>query len=159
MMDLQRIFTKYFWSLFGVVGVVLFWAGIWDGLGSLPYISNYWVSLIVGIAMLGSSGLFVKQFGAEDTGNKQLLLLHHVSKHPFKHQFNINYYDKIQRKHLQVNASNLAKIEHDSFLVMRDKHGETFIPIHRVKSVFHKNKEIHSVQHLKQHLKQQKNKK
>ena len=153
MMDWKRIVTKYFWSLFGVVGVVLFWAGIWDGLGSLPYISNYLVSLAVGLVMLGSSGLFVKQFGSEEGTTQQLLLLYHISKHPFKHQFRIRYYDKILRKHVHLNASKLAKIEHDSFLVMRDKQGETFIPLKRVKNIFHKNKEIDSIQHLKQHFK------
>ena len=43
---------KYFWSLFGVVGIVSFWAGIWEGIAGLPYIVNPLISLIVGITLL-----------------------------------------------------------------------------------------------------------
>src|SRR3989338_6511432 len=149
--DLIGNLRKYFWSLFGVLGVVLLWSGIWDGLGGLPFISNPLVSLGMGLVMLVSSGLLTKEFdplhGAEE---KQVSILHRMSQHPLKHQMNIKYYDKIQKKHLHVSAKNLHRVEKDAFLVLKEKNGELFIPLHRITTMYHRDREIKTLDHLKQ---------
>ena len=51
---------KYFWYLFGIMGVVFFWSGTWDGLGNLGPLVNPLVSLVVGVVLLSLSGIIFK---------------------------------------------------------------------------------------------------
>lgn len=133
---------KYFWSLFGVLGIVFFWAGIWDGVGGLPYISIPWVSLLVGLAIILFSGLIFKQidpFGGEEI-TKISDALHQVHQHPLKQEFTIHYYDKIKKKNIQVSAEKLDRIEKETFLVLKQADKELFIPFSRVKEIWHQGK-------------------
>ncbi len=136
---------RYFWYFFGTLGVVFFWAGVWDGfIGPGPYLSRPWVSALVGAAMLAFSGLLRKE--AADplrAAEKQLhATLHKVRNHPQKHEFHIQYEDHLRRKKVLLKADRLQRIE-KGFLVLYGKgKEEMFVPIHRVINVFHKGKEF-----------------
>lgn len=129
------------WSLFGAVGIIAFWAGVWEGLGGLPYIEKPWVSLIIGLVMLSVSGLIYKQFDAIEEMEKAVQeVMHKVHKHPQKHEFHIKYQDKMQHKEILMKADKLKSIE-KGFLVFLEKGGkEIFVPIHRITHVLHKGK-------------------
>lgn len=130
---------RYFWSTFGVIGIVLFWAGVWDGIGSLPYLENPLISLIVGLLIF--SGLIFKEFDPHGKNEKGIIAtVHHVHKHPNKHLFSFKYFDKIKNKHTIISAENLERIEKDLFLVFRQAGNEVFIPLHRIKDTLHKGK-------------------
>jgi len=135
-------FKRYFWSFLGVLGVVCFWAGVWDGVGYLPYLDNPLISLFVGLIILASSGLIFKEFQPLSDLNKEInLVLYKVIKHPNKEKFDIKYDDKLRDRHIIVNAKNIHKVEKNSFIVIHDKNKkEKFIPIERVKEILHQGK-------------------
>ncbi len=131
---------KYFWTLFGIIGVVLFWIGVWEGIGGLPYISNPFVSLITGLVMFTLSGVIFKEFNPLQSMEKSALsVLQTISTHPQKHEFHISYKDKIKNKEFKFKGDKFKRIEKD-FLVFLEEGKEIFIPIHRVTEIFHKNK-------------------
>lgn len=135
-----ELVKRYFWSIFGVVGVVAFWAGIWDGIGSLPYLSNPLISLAIGLLMLTFSGLIFKEFNPlKEAEESVMVILHKVHKHPLKHQFHIRYFDKIKKKPLLFQATKLKKLE-KAFLVLEHEGKELFVPAHRVTEILHKKK-------------------
>ena len=131
---------KYFWYLFGTIGVVFFWAGVYDGLGRLPIIENPWVSLILGITMLSLSGVLLKGsnplWEAETPVKTQAKKIHH---HPQKHEFHFKYEDHLKKKELTIPAGKLQRIEKE-FLVFLDQGKEVFVPLHRVTEILHKGK-------------------
>lgn len=131
----------YFWALIGVIGIVLFWAGLWDGVGNLWFLQNPLVSLIAGLLILASSGLILKEFDplkAEE--QKASAALHTVHKHPQKHEFHIMFHDRLKKRDLLYEAEHLKQIE-KGFLIFVMKEGkEIFVPIHRVKEILRKGK-------------------
>mgnify|MGYP001608910969 CR=1 FL=1 len=131
----------YFWAGFGVLGIVFFWAGIWDGIGSLPYLENPLISLIAGIVILASSGLLLKEFDpTKEEEQKKHKIMYEVHRHPEKHLFQIKFRDRISKKERMIGAKSLRKIE-KGFLVFVEKEGkEIFVPIHRITEVMHKEK-------------------
>jgi hypothetical protein len=132
--------SRYFWAVLGVIGVVMFWAGTWDGLGSLPYLQNPLVSFFVGLLILLVSGLIFKEFdpiGKKDSG--KILTAHKIHHHPEKHHIQVKYYDKIKKSHILISATKLKRIEKEAFLVFEHEKKEFFLPIHRVKEILHKN--------------------
>jgi len=132
---------RYFWSIFGVLGVVLFWAGVWDGIGYLPWFHNPLVCLLVGFVILGASGILFKEFDPLGMSEKKKILsLHHVYSHPQRHQFSIKYYDHIKRSNITISAKKLRKIENEAFLNIEEAGKEVFIPIHRIKEIFRNGK-------------------
>ncbi|MBU1112137.1 MAG: DUF504 domain-containing protein, partial [Nanoarchaeota archaeon] len=131
---------RYFWSLFGVIGVVALWAGVWDGVGYLPYLSNPLISLIVGLAILIFSGLIFKEFDPfADSDNAAALVLNKLKGHRRKNEFEMKYHDRMKNKHISINASKMKGLE-KSFVVFQSPHKEIFIPLHRVKEITHKGK-------------------
>lgn len=132
---------SYFWYIFGIMGVVFFWTGVWDGIGNLGPLQNPLISLIVGLVMLTLSGFIFKESGMFGSGEKAIEnILQGVHHHPQKHEFHIKYLDKIKGKHLHLEASKLKSIEKE-FLVFLDNTGkEIFIPHHRVMEILHKGK-------------------
>lgn len=132
---------KYFWYVFGLIGVVFFWAGVWDGLGRIhPLVSNPFVSLVIGITMLGLSGVIFKDanplWEIEKPVKSEARKVH---QHPLKHEFHFKYQDRVKNKELLLHAAKLKRIEKD-FLVFFDKGKEVFIPLHRVTEILHKGK-------------------
>ncbi len=154
--------VAYWWYFFGVIAVILFWAGVWEGvaglpescrycpevwekLGWLPYLSNPFVSLAIGIVMLLLSRFIFKGSDpiqeAEKAAQKAL---HQVHTHPQREEFHFKYFDKIKQKHMLVRADKVKKIER-GFLVMLEKGKEWFIPVHRVNEILHKGKSYHKL--------------
>lgn len=134
-------FKKYFWYIFGTIGVVFFWAGVWDGLGNIhPLLSNPWISFIIGITMLGLSGIILKDtnplWEVEKPVKSEAKKVHH---HPQKQEFHFKYADHVKNKEILIHAGKLKRIEKE-FLVFLDKGKETFIPMHRITEILHKGK-------------------
>lgn len=50
------------YAIVGGVGIVLFWRGVWHSADSIPYLSNSWVSTLVGSIILLLTGVFVSAF-------------------------------------------------------------------------------------------------
>lgn len=139
MIDWEDV-KKYFWYLFGTIGVVFFWAGVYDGLGYLPIIEKPLVSLIVGIAMLSLSGVLLK--GANPLWEPEKPVktaAKKVHRHPQKHEFHFKYEDKVKNKDILIHAHKLQRIEKE-FLVFLDQGKEVFVPMHRVTEIMHKGK-------------------
>ncbi len=136
---------RYFWFLFGVIGVVFFWAGVWDGVGYLPYLESPWLSIIIGAVMLASSRkLFKEADPIKAAERKAHQVLHTVHTHPQRHLFHIKYHDKLQKQDVIINAAKIHKIEKE-FLVLLENGREFFIPIHRVREILHKGKTYHKL--------------
>ncbi len=139
MINLEKV-KKYFWYVFGLIGVVFFWAGVWDGLGNLSYLQNPLISLAVGIIMLTISGFIFKESNPFWGKEKAVMtILQKVHAHPRKHEFHIKYHDELKKKEIIYRADKLKAIEKD-FLVFLEKGKEVFVPTHRVKEVLHKGK-------------------
>lgn len=49
-------------SMFIATGMILFWKGLWEGVGSLPVLDNAWVDLFIGAVMLTLSGVIFSEF-------------------------------------------------------------------------------------------------
>ncbi|PIN75210.1 hypothetical protein COV17_04075 [Candidatus Woesearchaeota archaeon CG10_big_fil_rev_8_21_14_0_10_36_11] len=136
-MDTTNV-KQYFWYLFGIMGVVFFWAGVWDGLGNLYILQNPLISLLVGVVMLTLSGVIFRDtnplWGKRD---KKSSILNKLHTNPNKHLFDIIYHDKAQNKEINFNAGKLTKIEKGHLVIIEDGK-EIFIPKSRVISLLNK---------------------
>ncbi|MEK6899604.1 MAG: hypothetical protein AABX05_00625 [Nanoarchaeota archaeon] len=131
---------KYFWYLFGVMGIVFFWTGTWDGLGNLGWLVNPLISLIVGLAMLGLSGIIFKDSNPLWEAEKPIKTeAKKVHNHPLKHEFHFKYKDHMKNKEYLLHAKKLDRIEKE-FLVFLEEGKEVFVPLHRVTEILHKGK-------------------
>lgn len=140
-MKLREQDKHFLLSIVVATGIILFWKGIWEGIGGLPVIGSPWVSLFVGFAILTFSGILFKEFdplgGLERTREKMMQM---INEHPKKHEFHIIYHDKIKKQDIKIHAKDLKGIE-KNFLVISNKSGqELFVPIHRVKEILHNSK-------------------
>lgn len=141
MKPIPEAVRHYFWSFFGAVGMICFWAGVWEGIGELPILDNPLISLAVGMAILIASGFFFKEFDPLEEAEKSISkIVNQIRSHPRKEKFHIRYYDKISRKNLALRGDTLKRIE-KGFIVLVDKtKKETFVPIHRVTEILHQDK-------------------
>ncbi len=130
---------QYFWYVFGIMGVVFFWVGVWDGIGSLPYIQTYWISILAGLGMLALSGFIFRGNPLWGRGDKIESVLHRVHSHPQKHEFHIKYLDKLGNKEILVNMGKVKKIE-KGFMVIVEQGRELFVPPHRITEILHQGK-------------------
>lgn len=131
---------RYFWSLFGITGVVIFWVGIWDGIGTLPYLGDPLVSFVAGLIILIVSGLIFKELDPSSEAEKSVnVALGRLSGHPKKREFQVKYYDQVRNKHLVFKGDKLKSLE-KSFMILKSKKKEIFIPVHRVKEITHRGK-------------------
>ena len=133
---------RYFWSVFGVIGVVMVWAGIWEGLGGLPYLESPLLSLLLGSVMLLLAGFFNQTLNPLQAAERSVnRVLHLIKAHPKKHEFHLRYHDHLRKKAIQIRMDTFRGIEKGAFLVLHDpKKGEIFIPAHRVREILHKGK-------------------
>lgn len=141
-MPMQEEFKRYFWYALGVLGVLLFWAGFWDGVASLPYLENPFLSLAVGILLLSLSKKIFKEADFFSSSREEIMIPATVKKvlsHPQKNEFQFKYNDTLKNKEQIMHARNLKRVE-KGFLVFLDKGREVFIPLHRISSVTHKGK-------------------
>lgn len=131
---------KYFWYLFGIMGIVFFWTGTWDGLGNLGPLANPLVSLLVGVVLLSLSGVIFKDANPLWEIEKPVKAeAKKVHRHPQKHEFHFKYEDRLKNKELLVHAQKLQRIEKE-FLVFLDQGKEVFVPLHRVTEILHNGK-------------------
>lgn len=131
------LLKEYFWYIFGVIGVVFFWIGVWDGVGYLPYLENPWLSLVLGFTLLTVQAVvFRKTNPLWGEAKKVKQILHGVHTHPEKHTFHIKYTDHVRRHELKFSAKKIKSIEKD-FLILVDRGQEWFIPFHRVTEILH----------------------
>jgi len=150
-MAIMEGFKHYFWGLFSIIGVVFFWAGVWDGVGNLGPLVNPLVSLAVGILLLSLSGVIFKETNPFwEPADPVKIALETVHKHPEKHLFHIRYHDRLKNKELLYEAKKLKKIE-KGFMIFVDKDYEVFIPTSRVTEILHKGKTHWKTQHASAH--------
>lgn len=131
---------RYFWYFFVVLGVILFWTGVLDGVGKVGYLKNPLVSLFLGTVMLLIGGIVRKT----DNVNQQELVAHNVLReihhHPLKHEFHVKYYDKMKQKEVLIGGTQLHRLEKGFMVLLEEGGKELFIPIHRVTEVLHQGK-------------------
>lgn len=127
---------KYFWFLFGVMGVVFFWTGLWDGVGNIGYLANPLVSLGVGVLMLTLSSFIFKDVTPLDEIKQGEIIYDRIHRHPSRQELSVTYLDKASNKIVNLPAHNLKKLEKD-FLVFVGQGGEIFIPANRIKEITH----------------------
>ena len=139
MVDLEDA-KRYFWYIFGILGTLFFWAGMWDGLGSIGFLKNPFISLVIGLILLSLSGVIFKDanplWEVEKPVKAEAKKVHH---HPLKHEFHFKYEDHLKKKELTIHAGKLKRVEKE-FLVFLDKGKEVFVPLHRVTEILHKGK-------------------
>ena len=144
-MPLREQDKHFLWSLYAAVAVIFAWKGLWDVVYLVPFFpkaSIPFVALAVGSFMLVFSGLIFKEFdplgGLSKAADK---IAHQVYNHPEKKQFQIKYYDKVQKKSVTLSAEHIQKIERDALVVKHpQKKQEVFIPLHRLTEVMFKRK-------------------
>ncbi len=132
---------RYGWYFFGVMGVIFFWTGVWDGVGKLSYLKNPLVSLLLGLMMITLSKYIFKGADPMQEAEKSIEHTLHVAyNHPQKQDFHIKYHDKIQQKNILLRVDKIKEIE-KGFLIVLDKgQKEFFIPIHRIREILHNGK-------------------
>lgn len=132
---------RYSWFTFGILGVVFFWTGVWDGIGGLPYLNNPLISLLVGIFLLGISKFVLRGadpfWGGEE--NRVINAVQKVKKHKLSHEFDIKFKDKTKHQTQSIKANKLKDIE-KGFMILIEEGKEIFIPMHRVTEILHKGK-------------------
>jgi len=133
----------FLWSIYSAVSVILIWKGIWEGIYYIPYINDPFVFLFIGLSMLTFSGLVFKEFdpfGGLQRGISKTM--HIIQNHPHRHDFQIKYYDKSQKKKIIINGDQIKAVERGALVIQHPrKHQEQFIPIHRIIEVLYKGKQ------------------
>lgn len=131
---------QYFWFVFSIMGVVFFWVGIWDGIGSLPFISTWWISLLTGLTLFAFSGIFLKENNLfKNVTNPAIKIVHAIYNHPEKHLFEIKYFDRVKKKDKTLAGHHIKHLE-KGYAVFIDNGYEQFLPLHRITEIFHKGK-------------------
>lgn len=141
-MPLRESDKHFLWSLYYAIGIILIWKGIWEGIGSLPLLELPFVSLFVGLVMLTFSGLLMREFdplGGLEKGVQNMM--HGIHQHPQKEEFIISYFDNKKNKEVKIEAHKLRLIE-KNVMSFHDKGKEVFIPMHRIRRIHRKGKEI-----------------
>jgi hypothetical protein len=151
--------NKYFWYIFGVLGVVFFWAGLWDGSAQLQEIltekyydeaegptsplyclSSPFVFLVLGLILLAISGTIFRGSANPLWGEIDPIhtAVNEVWNHPSREEFIIHYYDNVQNKIMTAPAANLKEVEKE-FMVFVVNNQEIFVPFRRMKAIMRKN--------------------
>ncbi len=127
---------KYFWHLFGVIGIVFFWTGMWDGVGNLGPLKNSLVSLGIGLVMLTLSSFIFKEVTPLEDAKLGEIIYQKISQHPAKHELGLTYHDKGINKPMTLAVHNLKRLEKDFFVFIKEGK-EIFIPANKVKELTH----------------------
>ncbi|MEM4263270.1 MAG: RNA repair domain-containing protein [Candidatus Woesearchaeota archaeon] len=139
-MSIKSIFTiresdKHFLlALIAVTGVVFFWRGLWGVLDITPILSNFFVSLAIGLAIMTFSGIIYREFMPEEEPLTPVIdIIKDIFKSPIEErkQCIIEYYDSLMKAHKKIAHTIIKKLEHD-YAVIEQKGEEFFIPIHRI---------------------------
>lgn len=132
---------QYFWYLLGIMGVVFFWTGIWDGIGNLGWLKHPLASFFLGVGLLTLSPLFFKEKGSFwKEGKSAPQILSDIQNHPEKHLFHISYHDQLKKSKVLFPAKQLRTIEKEFMVFVDQEKREVFIPLHRLREVLYKGK-------------------
>lgn len=140
-MVLREQDKHFLWSIFAGVAIILFWKGIWEGIGSLPLLENPWVSLFVGFTMLTFSGIIFKELdplGSLEKSTQKVMQF--IAGHPKKQEFHIVYRDRTKKQDVVIKANKLKEIEKNLLVIVEKDGSEFFVPMHRIKEIRHKGK-------------------
>ncbi|MBI2573749.1 DUF504 domain-containing protein [Candidatus Woesearchaeota archaeon] len=135
----------FLWSMYSAAAIILAWKGVWEGIYVIPVVSDVigdpFVFLFIGLTMLTFSGLVFKEFDPLGGMEKALVTrFEGIMAHPQKNQFKIKYYDKVQKKEVEVPAVSISQLDETALIVVLPTKQEFFIPIHRVKKIFQNDK-------------------
>ncbi len=132
---------KYGLSLIAFIAIVLFFDGVYGGIGGLPIIEEWWASITIGLTMLALSGFVYKLSEPLDSIEEiASSALHPLSDHPEKHNFSIIYMDKVAKKNLNLPLHNLIKVDAKSAIFKNELGQEIFIPLSRITHAMYKDK-------------------
>ena len=136
---------QYLAALVVIIGIVIFWRGIWDTLYLIPIVENPFVSLFIGLLIITLSGVIFKEFDplSRKTAKTMEILNEMVSRKGKKDGYEILYLDEKKKSALPVSNSKIKKMEHN-FLVIEEKDRELFIPVHRIQKIKQDGKTIWS---------------
>lgn len=141
-MKLREQDKHFLWSIFAAMGVIFVWKGLWEGLYEIPYLGEPWVALFIGFAMLTFSGMIFREFDPLGGLGKSVdKIVHQLKAHPRKNEFQVKYYDRLQKKDVLVQAGRIRRLEKGSLVVEHEnKRQEVFIPVHRITEVLYQGK-------------------
>ena len=122
---------KYGIYVFGILGVAIFWGGLWGTAHLL--VPQVYITFLIGLFLLAFANTIKEKI---DTSHEKGMntFLGKLKKHPQKHKYHIKYYDKIKKHHVKVNAGKFHKLE-KSHLIFLDGKKEFFVPLSRVKEI------------------------
>lgn len=129
---------RYFAALFVVIGVIIFWRGVWDTLYEIPIMNNPYVSLFIGLAVITFSGVIFSEFDPLKARMERTLdILHTIVRHKGskKKKYLLKYYDIIAKKHIEIPHDKIHKVER-TYIIVEEKGKEIFIPIHRLEEIY-----------------------
>jgi len=134
---------NYLAALVVIIGIVLFWRGIWDTLYIIPIISNPFVSLFLGLLIITLSGVIFQQFDplGRQVSKTMEILNEIVSRRHKKENYEVVYFDEAANKRISIPHRKIKKIEHN-FIVVEEEGREIFIPVHRVHRILENGKTI-----------------
>ena len=139
---IMREQDKHFlWSLFGAIGLILFWRGVWELPADLPFNDLPWISLFIGLLILTISGLVFREFdplgGLEKTlGNT----FRHIYNAQDKGSYVIIYHHPGLKKDVHINGAALRSVE-QNYLIFEDaKKKEFFVPFDHITEINHDGK-------------------
>lgn len=145
-LNMRETDKHFLWSLLGAMGIILFWRGIWNGIDSLEGIQHWgWithpsVSLFLGLSILTFSGLIFRDDPLGGIEKGVMDVLHKIQFHPEKKHISVTYHDKLTKKDVHIRAEDIKQIDKNMLLV-HSEGKESFVPIHRIKSI-HKNNKV-----------------
>ena len=127
------------YSMLGFIGIVLFFDGVYNGIGGLPIIENWYVCLTIGLTMLVCSGSIYKLSATfESIEEMTTNVIKEIHAHPERHEFHIIYDDKVAQKKIPLHALKIKRIE-KGFIVFQGEQGQdVYIPLNRISHTLYK---------------------
>ena len=134
---------RYLEALLVILGIVLFWRGVWDALNFIPILSNPFVSLFLGLVVITISGVIFQQFDplSANVAKTMEILNEIVSRRHKNERYEIIYFDESLGKTRSIHHKQIKKMEHN-FIVLEDEGKEFFVPVHRIRRITENGKTI-----------------
>lgn len=131
----------YLLALLYATGIILFWRGIWEVSYEIPILDNVYVALFVGLLIITLTGLVYKEF--DPLARKMAVItriMHEIISEVKKGKvYDVHYYDELSKKHHRIDPKKIHRIE-QTYVVVKEKGKEKFIPLHRISKIHHKRK-------------------
>ena len=120
------------------VGIILFWRGLWGIADETPILSNFWVSLFVGLVILLFTGTVFTQFAGKESIYKATRFIAGLKRKyrtKDEHETTIYYTDKYHPKKVRrFKLSEVRDIE-KNLIIIKLKNREHFVPGHRITKI------------------------